>query len=98
MISELTVLINAKREGVVLNGLLRIIYIMSSKDAIDLIPPLIQLVNAKGRQRFDYPAVVSCGATDRYDDAGLTFSQTIDECREVFTHMSPLSKKDRNDQ
>jgi hypothetical protein len=55
-------------------------------------------MNAKGRQRVDYPTVVSCGATDGYGDAGPTLSQILDKCRDVFAHMSSLAEKDRDDQ
>ena len=64
----------------------------------ELLPPLIQLVNAKGRQRVDHPTVVPCGATDGYGDAGPTFSQNLGKRRHVFTYMSSLAEKDRDDQ
>ena len=63
-----------------------------------ILPPLVQLMNAKGRQRIDHPTVVSRGATDGYGDAGPTFSQNLDKCRDVFAHMSSLAEKDRDDQ
>jgi len=67
-------------------------------EADELLPRLIQLMNAKGSQGVDHPAVVSCGATDGYGDAGPTFPQNLDKRRDVFTHMSSLAEKDRDDQ
>ena len=55
-------------------------------------------MNAKGRQRVDYPAVVSRAATDGYANGGPSFSQYIDKRWDVFANMSPLAEKNRNDQ
>ena len=67
-------------------------------EADELLPRLIQLMNAKGSQGVDHPAVVSCGATDGYGDAGPTFPQKLGKRRDVLTHMSSLAEKDRDDQ
>ena len=55
-------------------------------------------MNAKGRQRVDYPAVVSRAATDGHGNAGPSLSQYIDKRWDVFTYMSSLAEKDRDDQ
>src|SRR5438105_3164652 len=68
------------------------------EQAGELLPRLIQLMNAKGRERVDHPAVVSCGATDGYRHAGPTVSQNVGKRRDVLTHMSSLAEKDRDDQ
>ena len=67
-------------------------------EADELLPRLIQLMNAKGHQRVDHPTVISRGATNGYGDAGPAFAQNLDKSRDVFTHVSSLAEKDRNDQ